>query len=127
MLDTSAYSYIERGDQQLLLETQQADEIALSVIVIAELKYGFAMGSKHRQNLAQLELFLDSPRVVVCDIAQNTTTSYVKLALLARKNGIALGANDLWIAALALQHGYKLLTKDQDFAVFARTIKLLGI
>ena len=116
-----------RGNALLVSLVEQCPELAMSVIVLAELRFGFKFGNKYDQNEALLQQFLSDTRIAVLEVDDITAEYYVELALVARKSGIAVGANDLWIAALAWQHGYRLLTKDQDFKIFEKHIKLLGI
>jgi predicted nucleic acid-binding protein len=44
-----------------------------------------------------------------------TTRHYAQLFLQLRQQGAAIPTNDLWIAALALQHGLTLCSDDAHF------------
>ena len=114
-LDTNAYRRFVDGDQDVLERVQVAEVIALPVPVVAELRAGFALGTRGPQNERVLSRFLDAPRVelLVCDA--QTTLHYALLFAQLRRLGTPIPINDVWIAALALQHRCALLTFDRDF------------
>lgn len=92
-----------------------ADELCLPVPVLAELRFGFAKGTRGRQNEAGLTRFLDSPRVRVLACDEQTSFHYAQLKLQLSMQGTPIPINDVWIAALTLQHGATLFTLDRDF------------
>ena len=53
---------------------------------------------------ANLQRFLGSPRVSILLPDEQTTHHYAQLYQQLRKKGVAIPTNDLWIAALAVQH-----------------------
>jgi tRNA(fMet)-specific endonuclease VapC len=114
-IDTNAYRLMMDGDAAAQELARTADVLAMPVPVIAELRYGFANGTRGRRNEAALAKFLDTPRVeiLVCD--DQTTRFYAELKLQLKRAGTPIPINDVWIAALALQHGATLFTRDSDF------------
>ena len=114
-LDTNTYRAFMDGAPATVAAVREATELAVPVPVLAELRLGFAKGNKGRQNEAALLQFLDSPRVrlLVCDDV--TTHFYANLKLQLTRQGTPIPINDVWIAALALQHGATLHTLDRDF------------
>ena len=62
-----------------------------------------------------LERFLASPRVGVLYADEATTRSYAGLFAQLRRQGTPIPTNDLWIAALAVQHGLALHSRDAHF------------
>jgi len=68
ILDTSAYSAFLRGNPEIKLSIQRADEIFLNPIILGELLAGFAMGRHENKNKAILHEFIASPRVKIADI-----------------------------------------------------------
>jgi tRNA(fMet)-specific endonuclease VapC len=115
-LDTSAYSAFNRGDRRLIGWFREDNEIVVPRIVIGELLAGFAAGSKRKQNEALLQKFLDSPNVNVVTVNDLTTKLYAGIYLKLRQKGKPLGTNDMWIAAMALEHDNVLLTLDGGFS-----------
>jgi len=115
MLDTSAYSSLLRTELRVDPFLETATTIAMSPIVVGELKYGFLRGSRNEKNLKQLESFLNEKDVIICDIDADTAEIYAQLKLKQHETGKTVASNDLWIAASAVQMGAKLITLDSDF------------
>ena len=114
-LDTNAYSDYLRGVAPRVAVVRSAELIHLPLIVLGELRAGFAAGSREAENLATLGQFLASPRVTVLRPDEATTEHYARIFLQLRKKGAAIPTNDLWIAALAIQHDLDLCTSDAHF------------
>jgi predicted nucleic acid-binding protein len=114
-LDTNAYSDFLRGAPARVDIVRRADRLFLPLVVLGELRAGFAAGSREAENQATLRQFLASPRVRVLRPDETTTEHYAQIFLQLRQQGAAIPTNDLWIAALALQHGVELCTSDAHF------------
>ncbi len=112
LLDTSAYSAFNRGDAKLKQYFNALDEILVPLIVIGELRAGFAAGTKCQQNEVLLRQFLDAPSVSSVSITDKSTQLFADVYLRLRKAGTPIGTNDIWIAALCLEHSLPLLTLD---------------
>src|SRR6266508_936060 len=72
LLDTSAYAAFMRGHTEAVNALGAADEIYLNPIVLGEMLAGFLGGSRHQKNRAELTRFLESPRVSLIDIDEET-------------------------------------------------------
>ena len=57
ILDTSAYSAYLRGNSEIKLSIQQADEIFLNPVILGELLAGFIMGKSERRTGLYLKSF----------------------------------------------------------------------
>ena len=114
-LDTNAYRLVLAGDAAAVRLARTAERILMPVPVLAELRFGFLNGTKGRQNEAHLTRFLDAPRVEVLRCDEETSVRYAELKLQLKKQGTPIPINDVWIAALALQHHATLFTRDADF------------
>jgi tRNA(fMet)-specific endonuclease VapC len=115
LIDTNIYSELLRGNKSVADLLKKPDIIAFSVISIAELLSGFKNGDREKENLEELDQFIYSPRVVVYDIDTETSEFYAKIYDELKRSGDPIPTNDLWIAALTLQHGTKLFTLDKHF------------
>lgn len=113
--DTNAYRLLLDADAEAVELLRTSKRICLPVPVLAELRFGFLNGSRARTNLANLDTFLDSPRVEVLSCDEETALRYAELRLQLKRQGTPIPMNDIWIAALALQHGATLFTRDADF------------
>ncbi len=122
ILDTNIYSVLQDNKPELMQVLAAATTLALPLPVVAELKAGFANGTRRAQNEQVLEKFLDQSGVEVLYCSLRTADYYGDLQALCWKRGRALSQNDIWIAALALETGDTLVTYDNDFTVFAELL-----
>ena len=115
-LDTSAYSAFKRGDPAITKLLEQADSIALPTVVLGELHAGFAAGNRRAANEQELAQFLKLPGCEVAAITAQTARRYADVVVVLRANGTPIPTNDIWIAAVALETGSALVTRDRHFA-----------
>ncbi len=115
LLDTTAYSAMCRGDDRLAEPLREASEVALTPVVLGELLYGFARGRLERENHRLLRAFLETERVRVVAIDEETAERYAAIRDHLRRQGTPIPTNDLWIAASAAQHGLTVLSLDKHF------------
>lgn len=119
LIDTNIYSYALRGDGDIVEVLRKAEKIGISVISIGELLSGFKRGGRERKNREELEDFLDSPRVVVYQVDEDTSEHYAEVLHNLRNIGRPVPTNDIWIAAVAFQNGLRLFTNDTHFRAIA--------
>ena len=112
LVDTNIYTHALKGDHETVAVLQQAKEIAICSITIGELLSGFKAGRKEKRNREELAEFLDAPRVQLYYIDENTAEFDSVILNDLRKREKPIPTNDIWIAAVAFQHG--LLTVDRD-------------
>jgi tRNA(fMet)-specific endonuclease VapC len=123
LLDTSAYSGLMKGDAELRDLLSAAGQVLVPSVVLGELRSGFRRGSREAVNLRQLEQFLAKPLVRVVDVSSDTAAWYAEVDFYLFSKGRPIPRNDVWIAALAMEHGAILLTRDAHF----RELPLLPI
>lgn len=126
VLDTGAYAEFNRGNAKLKQWFQSDHEIIVPLIVVGELRAGFAAGDKRDENEQLLQRFLDSPNVNTTTITDETTHLFAQTYLMLRRAGTPVGTNDLWIAAISIEHQCSLLTVDSDFSRI-EALKLLKL
>ncbi|MFZ4405676.1 MAG: type II toxin-antitoxin system VapC family toxin, partial [Pseudobdellovibrionaceae bacterium] len=110
-LDTNCYTDFCRGNPEVVEIIKSAHEIYIPLIVVAELRAGFAFGSQREKNERVLSKFLNNEAVFVLGPDEQTTHFYAEVFLYLRKKGRPIPTNDLWIAALVLQHNLVLLDR----------------
>ena len=115
LLDTSAYSAFFRGHQEVKTYVQKAHDLALTPIILGELRAGFLRGRRTQKNEDELEAFLSSPRVRVLALDEETAHRYAVILNALWKAGTPIPTNNIWIAASAMQYGLELLTTDAHF------------
>lgn len=115
LIDTNIYVAFKAGNSEVTETFQRVDSIGVSAIVLGELYSGFRVGKKEKQNREELEEFLNSPRVEVFHIDETTADFYAVIFWTLRRKGRPIPANDLWIAASAMQYGLSLYSLDFYF------------
>ena len=114
-IDTNRYSDLVRGDGVVAEVVSSADEVVIPLVVVAELRAGFAAGTRSTQNESVLRRFLTQPGVSVLCPDEQTSFHYASVYSQLRRAGTPIPTNDLWIAALVLQHGLVLYARDRHF------------
>jgi len=115
LIDTNIYGELLRGQAAIVELLKEPEIIAISVITIGELLAGFERSKRKNKNQEELDIFLNSPRVLIYDIDAETTEFYAKIFGELKRADTPIPTNDMWIAALALQHGTKLISMDAHF------------
>ncbi len=124
LIDTNIYSLAMRGNKTVIEYLQRIDQIGFSSISIGELWSGFKGGNNLNKNRTELHQFLDSPRLKIFTVDAETAEYYAEVLQQLKKAGTPIPTNDIWIAACAIQHGFKVLTRDKHFSHIAGLILL---
>ena len=115
LIDTNIYSNALRGNSDTIATLKQVSQIGITVISIGELLSGFKGGLKEEENRRELGQFLDSPRVSIIAVDEDTAEYYSVILNGLKKKGTPIPTNDIWIAAAAFQYGLQLYTLDKHF------------
>ena len=115
LIDTNVYAAFKRNHPAVVDELQRATEVAVCPVVLGELLGGFAFGSRERENLRELDEFMAAPRVRLLSMTDRTSVFFAKIYGALRRKACPIPANDLWIAASAMEHGLALLSFDRHF------------
>ncbi len=118
LLDTNRLTDALRLDKAVAGIVEQAEEVFVPFIALAEIQAGFEGGDPRRRawNEARLLAFLKMPGVVCLYADHETTLIYARLFVQLRGAGTPIPTNDLWIASLAIQHQLTLATREVHFA-----------
>ncbi|MCL2725330.1 MAG: type II toxin-antitoxin system VapC family toxin [Polyangiaceae bacterium] len=114
-VDSNRYTDLCRGIPEVVEVIGNAEEIYVPLIVLAEQRAGFAHGTNREKNESVLTRFLNTSGVSVLLPDEQTTFFYADVYAYLRKKGKPIPTNDLWIAALVLQHQLVLFDRDSDF------------
>ena len=114
-LDTNRLTDLFRGDGALATRLESCDEVWLPLMVLGEIKAGFYGGADRARNEALLQRFLAKPTVGMLLPGRETAEHYARLFVHLRRAGTPVPDNDLWIAALVLEHDLALITRDRHF------------
>jgi len=112
LLDTTAVIALFAG------EAAVCDRIAETTVnvpstVLGELYYGALKSGRAASNLARIEEFAATVGILACDAV--TARHYGQIKERLRSKGRPIPENDIWIAAVAVQHGLPLATRDEHF------------
>lgn len=123
-LDTNRYTDLCRGDKSVIESVETADEVWLPFIVVGELRAGFAVGTQGTRNEAALRRLLLKPDVGILYADEQTTHHYANVYRQLRKQGTPIPTNDMWIAALVLQHSLVLCARDAHFDALPQIMRI---
>ena len=119
MLDTSAYVGFKRNAVEAVEIIVKAELIVFSPVVLGELMFGFRHGTRFKENMDDLDRFLDHDAVDLLPIGKITSDRYSRIAAKLRQQGLPIPTNDIWIAAQAMEQGAELITSDRHFEKIA--------
>jgi predicted nucleic acid-binding protein len=115
-VDTSSLSKAISLDEEQLRKLAKSTNIILPLATDAEIRYGIELGDRRETGYKNYSLFKRRFRLDIHMPTESTSAIYAELAAWAKRHGVALSNNDIWIAATTIEVGGKLLTTDKDFA-----------
>jgi tRNA(fMet)-specific endonuclease VapC len=113
ILDTNALSAFVDGEPEIGAILGSQHRAAIPVIVLGEFRYGI-MGSRHRKTYEEW-LNAHLRHFDLLAITAETTVPYAALRATLKRLGRPIPANDVWIAALAVQYRLPILSRDEHF------------
>jgi len=123
LLDTDICIYVLRGHPTVRahFEEQTRNGIAVSVITLAELRYGAACSTRVEENQRVISNWLES--VAVLDVTPAVAQVYADSKAALRKQGNLIEDFDLLIGATAITHDLTLITN--NFSHFERIPRIM--
>jgi predicted nucleic acid-binding protein len=125
VLDTSV---LIAREQTRPLARPLPDDVAVSVVSIAELELGVLMAADSATRGQRLRT-LSEVRLVAgaLPIDERTASAYAQLAADVLAEGRKPRINDTWIAATALVNDAEVWTQDADFSDFAQAVAVVRV
>ena len=123
-LDTNRYVDLCKGIEQTARLVSTAEIVFLPLVVVAELRAGFALGRRAAENERVLRRFLMKEGVEVLFADDQTTLQYASVFRQLRLQGTPIPTNDIWISALVLQHNLALHDRDRHFDHLAQIVRV---
>ena len=114
-LDTNRLTDLFQGDAALAEWLGICDEVWSPLIVLGELKARFYGSTQQTRNEALLQGLLAKTTGGVLLPSRETAEHYARLFVQLKRVGTPVPDNDLWIAALVLEHDLRLITRDRHF------------
>jgi tRNA(fMet)-specific endonuclease VapC len=117
LLDTNIVIALLASDRKVAAGLENAGAVFLSSISLGELYYGARKSARPDDNTQRLNQLASSMVILGCDT--ETARRYGSVKDNLRRRGRPIPENDVWIAAIALQHGLTLSTRDAHFDAVA--------
>ena len=122
-LDTNRLNDLFQGDADLAKFLGTCDEVWIPLTVLAEIKAGFYGGNQQHRNELRLQQMLSKDTVRLLFPGRETAEQYARLFVQLRRAGTPVPDNDIWIAAVALEHDLTLITRDRHFDQIPQLIR----
>ena len=125
VLDTSI---LIAGEQGRALERQLPEQVAVSVVSLAELELGVLVAADPDTRAQRLRT-LGEVRALAgaLPIDERTASAYAQLAARSLAAGRRPRIHDTWIAATALVNQAEVWTQDADFTDFAGAVPVVRV
>jgi tRNA(fMet)-specific endonuclease VapC len=115
LLDTTVVVDHLRGKDPLIAQRfKETGTLYLPLTALGELLYGAYNSAFEARGLKQIEDFLKICAVLNPD--ERTAALYGRTKADLARRGKPIPQNDIWIAAMALEHNLPLATRDQHFS-----------
>jgi predicted nucleic acid-binding protein len=116
LLDTNRLSDALGEVDEVLDILESAEGVYVPVIALGELRSGFLGGRRAAANETRLQWFLAQDGVNTLGVDGPISHRYAVVHRSLKARGTPVPTNDLWIAAIALEHGLVLYTRDAHFS-----------
>lgn len=113
LLDTNIVIALFARESSVQARLTNASEIFVPAIVLGELYYGAYKSARVTLNIARINEFAARSSILLCDGV--TAQKYGQIKNSLQLKGRPIPENDIWIAAIALQYNFILVTRDQHF------------
>jgi tRNA(fMet)-specific endonuclease VapC len=115
LIDTNRLSDALAEVDEVLDQLENAESLHVPVIALGEIRSGFRKGRRPAENEKRLSWFLSQNGVFTMAVDGPVSHRFASLHHALRTKGRAIPTNDLWIAAIAVEHGLVLYTRDAHF------------
>lgn len=113
-LDTNAVIAFQKSYDFLLEHYRNYSDFILPVPVLAELTFGAIKSTRSHENLKGISRLTTQCKVI--GIGSKTADVYAHIRLELQKIGRPIPENDIWIAAICIEHQVPLATEDAHFS-----------
>jgi tRNA(fMet)-specific endonuclease VapC len=113
LLDTNIAIALFAGDPVVKQKVRNVEYIAVAPPIIGELCFGAQKSNKTTENLNKIDILVQQSIIFLCDL--ETAQWYGTIKDQLQREGRPIPDNDIWIAAIAMQHDLILVTRDSHF------------
>lgn len=114
LLDTNIIIALFADEVAVAERVEALPQVFVPVIAVGELLYGAAKSARSLENERRVLDFSQS--VSLLDVSRSTAQAYASIKNSLRRKGRPIPENDIWIAAIAKEHGLTVVTRDPHFA-----------
>jgi tRNA(fMet)-specific endonuclease VapC len=112
-LDTNIVIDLFRGRKNIADKINELEKVYVPIPVLGELYLGAENSSRKAHHLAQIDVLLRLSEIL--HTSNETAKIYGRIKVQLKRKGKPIPENDIWIAALAMEHELTLITRDQHF------------
>ncbi len=113
LLDTNILIGILAKDEAILSRLVETEVVFLPSIALGELYFGAFKSAHPDDNAERIDRLAASTAILYCD--GTTALHYGRIKTGLRAKGRPISENDIWIAAIAQQHGLTVVSRDLHF------------
>lgn len=113
LLDTNIIIAILNRDYSVTRQITPDMNVSVPCIALGEVIAGAYRSAQVHQNLQAIKSLSRTIPVLPCNVG--TAEAYGSIYAYLKKKGRPIPENDIWIAAIAHQRGFTLITRDSDF------------
>lgn len=114
VLDTSVVVAVLRRVPGMMARLQDAAELLVPLVVLGELEYGANLANPPARQHEAVRGFMEGATLLLP--TDRTAAEYGQVKAALKTAGTPLPENDVWIAAVAREHGLPLATRDAHFS-----------
>ncbi len=114
LLDSNIIIAFFADEAAVVERVESLPQVFVPVIVVGELLYGAAKSARSQENERRVLDFSQS--VSLLDVSRSTAKAYASIKNNLRRKGRPIPENDIWIAAIAKEHGLTVVTRDPHFS-----------
>ncbi len=116
LIDSNRFIDFCAGEPDVVDVFEQAALVVVPFVVLAEIRVG-ALGTKRGDaQVRVLSELLNEPGVRVAHSSDTTAHHYAAIYARLKKADSPIPTNDIWIAALAIEHNLTLYSRDAHFS-----------
>ena len=114
--DTNIVIALFKNDRTVRNQLAQSAELFVPSVAIGELYYGALHSAHPEANVTRIQQFAAGSSVLPCDLVTAEVYGHIRNDL--KSKGRPVPENDIWIAAIAIQHSLTIVSRDQHFGEF---------
>ena len=113
LLDTNVVIDLFKGQKEIADKIHEATNVFIPVPALGELYLGVENSRRKAHHIDQINSLLQL--VSSINATEQTAKIYGKIKSVLRTLGRPIPENDIWIAAIGLEYGYAVVTRDKHF------------